>query len=230
MSATNNTHGAHPIKEALTELICEDILSDEELASLFNQQTTQLSQRLENEPNSKLETEKTTRKRLSFKQYTVGMLSACALFIAVVMVTFYANPRQNPLVLAIANEVVENHLKLKPLDIQTNSFTDIRGFFTLVDFAPRTSTTLANQFSISTQDLLGGRYCSIQGTTAAQLRFQPDDHRLNTFYQVAYDATKYGEIPNINEGEMPLSVVVKGLNVAMWVESDLLMVFVRQDQ
>ena len=128
----------------------------------------------------------------------------------------------------IAMEVVKNHLKLKPLDVKASSMREIQGYFTQLDFLPMSSSVASNKFSLPSNQLLGGRYCSIQGVTAAQLRYQ-QKHGLSTLYEVAYDADTFGTLPNMDNDEQPLDLLIKGLSVSIWVEKGLLMVLVSND-
>jgi len=60
--------------------------------------------------------------------------------------------------LRIAMEVAPNHIKLKPLDVETDSMERIRRYFTDLEFVRVESQLLAS----SNLELLGGRYCSVQ--------------------------------------------------------------------
>lgn len=129
---------------------------------------------------------------------------------------------------AIALEVAGNHLKLKPLDVETASIQRAQQFFTQLDFLPASSTLAQDRFSIASNTMLGGRYCSIQGITAAQLRFKATDLSSSTLYQVSYDQQHFGILPNADAGEEPLNITVKGLSVYLWIEKGLLMALVQQ--
>lgn len=133
---------------------------------------------------------------------------------------------QSALYQQIAMEVVKNHIKLKPLDIQTQSIAEIQQFFKQLDFAPISSQQLTAPRISESQGLLGGRYCSIKGITAAQLRYQQNTRGLSTLYQVGYDIGLFGEMPVSERGESPRTMFVQGLKVSMWVEKGLLMVLV----
>ena len=128
----------------------------------------------------------------------------------------------------IALEVVQNHIKLKPLDITANSIGEIQGFFTQLDFSPVDSEVLNNRFTSPQRSMLGGRYCSIKGVTAAQLRYRQSDDGLSTLYEVAYDSEIFGAMPRVDRGEVPRELLLKGLRVSLWVEKGLLMVLVRE--
>jgi hypothetical protein len=129
---------------------------------------------------------------------------------------------------AIALEVVENHLKLKPLDVDTRSMDEIRDFFTQLNFLPATSRLAQGRFGLAQNAMLGGRYCSIKGVTAAQLRYQEQGSGLSTLYQVAYDPHTFGDVPRLDRGETPKELEARGLTVSMWVEKGLLMVLVKE--
>ncbi len=128
----------------------------------------------------------------------------------------------------IALEVVENHLKLKPLDVHTDTIAGIQSYFTQLDFSPVASAALPDQLAPGAPRLLGGRYCSIKGDTAAQLRFQNGAQTV-TLYQVGYRASSFGAVPELGDATAPKVLFVKGLQVSIWVEKDLLMVLVQKN-
>lgn len=120
----------------------------------------------------------------------------------------------------IAEEVAKNHLKMKPLEIETQSMAGIERYFTALDFSPINS----RQFALSRGQLLGGRYCSIQGVTAAQLRYRDEQGRKITLYETPYDPKRLPALPHVEKGEAPLMLYVSGLEISLWVEKDLLLV------
>jgi len=120
----------------------------------------------------------------------------------------------------IAAEVAKNHLKRRPLEVSTQSMMDIQQYFTELDFMP----TRSSWFPLGDQQLLGARYCSIQGVTAAQLRYSGAQDETVTLYEAPYDADIFKSLPNVDAGELPLQVFSKGLQVKIWVEKDVLMV------
>ena len=125
----------------------------------------------------------------------------------------------------IADEVAANHLELKPMEVKGGDFSEIRGFFTELDFAPQ-QTRLADVAGLG---LVGGRYCSVQGVTAAQLRLRSEDAAgLQTLYQARYDPRRFGPIPNLDEGEQPLLLSARGLQVSLWLEKGVLFALVAE--
>ncbi len=126
---------------------------------------------------------------------------------------------QTTLVEDIAAEVVKNHLNRKPLEINTAQISDIRRYFTRLQFKPIASRYLTERGLI----LLGGRYCSLQGIAAAQLRFKSlakDD--VHTLYEVGYDPKVFSQLPNYDQNELPLSTWSRGIKVTLWVEKGVL--------
>lgn len=121
----------------------------------------------------------------------------------------------------IADEVAKNHIKMKPLEVKTAQLLQLRAYFTELDFTLVSSSQIDDA-----KQMIGGRYCSIQGLTAAQIRFV-DRQQSVTLYQVQYNMRLYGEIPTIESGEPPLELVVRGVAVSIWVEKGLLMATAR---
>ena len=124
-----------------------------------------------------------------------------------------------PMTERIALEVARNHIKLKPLDVETGSMDGIRRYFTDLEFVPVQSSLLAG----ADLELLGGRYCSVQSVPAAQLRIMaPAGDRLQTLYQTEYRKDVFGPLPVLERGDVPVTVNVKGIAVSIWVEKGLL--------
>lgn len=124
----------------------------------------------------------------------------------------------------IADEVARNHVKMKPLEVQTEQLSQLRDYFTQLDFTPVNSSFLTKS---SDSKMLGGRYCSIQGLTAAQIRFSQKDKQPLTLYEVQYDPSLYGEQPILEQGDKPTELIVRGVAVSIWVEKGLLMATAR---
>lgn len=137
------------------------------------------------------------------------------------------NPQYNQqnMIAAIADEVTKNHIKLKPLEVSSDDFDSVRRYFTQLDFSPQPSRRFG-QNSPQPLTMAGGRYCSIQSVTAAQLRYQVAPGRWSTLYQTQYLADTFGPLPQLENGQAPLETFSRGLKVNIWVERQLLMVSV----
>lgn len=125
----------------------------------------------------------------------------------------------------IGSEVAKNHINLKPLEIQTSNIKVIRDFLTKLDFLPIESALLKG----STKSLIGGRYCSIQGITAAQLRLKDSKTgQVQSLYQTVYDPKVFSGLPELKENQKPVTVYSKGLAVDIWVEKGLLFALTKE--
>ena len=159
-------------------------------------------------------------------QPLIGWLAATAIaaLLAIIVLFPPGLVEDIPMTERIALEVARNHIKLKPLDVKTNSMDGIRRYFTDLEFVPAENSLLAN----ADLKLLGGRYCSIQSAPAAQLRItSPDGNHLQTLYQTEYRKDIFGTLPVLENGDTPVTVNVKGITVRIWVEKGLLFAHAR---
>jgi len=125
----------------------------------------------------------------------------------------------------IGSEVAKNHLNLRPLEIKTSNIEEIRGFLSNLGFSPVESVLLKGR----SKTLLGGRYCSIQGVRAAQLRLQDSETgEIQSLYQTVYDKNVFYDLPELKENQKPVTVYSKGLAVDIWVEKGLLFALTRE--
>lgn len=126
--------------------------------------------------------------------------------------------------LQIADEVALNHLKQRPLEVHGGASDELQTYFDELGFR-----LLLQPQSLGPQDaLLGGRYCSIRGVTAAQLRLRDETGRVETLYQAPYDRDLFGRQPDVGRGETPRRLQVRGLTVELWVERGLLFALARE--
>ena len=157
------------------------------------------------------------RKGLRSVAWIAGMAATIVVAIGAFMIT--QNIDGTPMTERIAMEVARNQIKLKPLDITTSSFSEVRAYFTDLDFVPTRSSLLAN----ADFELIGGRYCSIQSVPAAQLRVKlPTSEGTQTLYQTEYRKDVFGSLPVIEDGDVPATLRAKGMRVTVWVEKGLL--------
>ena len=139
---------------------------------------------------------------------------------------YFINSPQHALDERIGNEVAKNHIKLKPLEISTSSIQVIRNYFTELDFSPIESSLLKDTGKV----LLGGRYCSIQGITAAQLRLKDEKTgQVQSLYQTLYDPKVFSGLPVLDKDNQPVTVYSKGLEVEIWVEKGLLFALTKEN-
>lgn len=123
----------------------------------------------------------------------------------------------------IADEVATNHLKLKPLEVQSGDMVAVRRFFEPLDFGLIESSRLEN----TPWRMAGGRFCTIRGEAAAQLRMHDDRGGVQTVYQVPYEPAAHRDVPDVLRGATPLTLYSQGLEVRLWQERGLLFATVR---
>jgi len=157
-------------------------------------------------------------------QWSIAIAASMLVVLAAVLQSGWLG--NEPMAQRIALEVARNHISLKPMDVSTDSMNGIRDYFTDLDFAPVESILLPT----ATLKLLGGRYCSIQSVPAAQLRMAPTsgDDAVQTFYQAEYREDVFGPLPTVEDGDVPVRISVKGIDVDIWVEKGLLLALARE--
>lgn len=140
---------------------------------------------------------------------------------------FYRSQHANELLEAIAIEVASNHLKLKPLEVKSQNLREVLSYFDRLDFQLLESKSIA----VGAGDqLLGGRYCSIQGIDAAQLRVMSADGELNTWYEGTLPPGKLKQIPDTDSGAAPAELAVKGLSVRIWRQQGIVFAHARRPE
>jgi len=140
---------------------------------------------------------------------------------SLVLTQAYQSHRDQVLLRSIAQEVADNHLKMKPLEVQSDDLPSVLGYFTDLDFQLLASPRITAN---SGDRLLGGRYCTIQGIDAAQLRVAASDGRLGTWYEATLSEDKLKRIPDLDAGEQPAEFVIRGVAVRIWKESGVVFV------
>lgn len=148
--------------------------------------------------------------------------------VTVLLTTLYFNLATNlSLDARIGAEVAKNHIKLKPLEVQSSDLGVLRKYFTELDFTPIESALIKPL----DKTLLGGRYCSIQGVTAAQLRLKDNKTgQIQSLYETIYTPDIFKNLPKLEEGQAPITVYSGGLEVDIWVEKGILFALTRDTQ
>lgn len=190
----------------LKQIVCEHIESQ----SLSEKQMNSLLQ---------MQKEGVEKTEQGFKLSARWVAMAAVFFIALGNVMYFSLSVDMTLEERIGSEVAKNHINLKPLEITTSNISTIRDFLTKLDFMPVESVLLRG----STKSLIGGRYCSIQGVTAAQLRLKDSKTgQIQSLYQAVYDREVFHNLPLLKENQNPVTVYSKGLAVDIWVEKGIL--------
>jgi len=126
----------------------------------------------------------------------------------------------------IAQEVLINHIKIKKLDLETSSMTELINYFERLNFSPFYSKLLEGaEFR-----LLGARYCTLQGVIALQYRFLSPGGNVVTYYQALYDKERFGRLPDTKNNQTPHVVNAQGFTVSIWREDGVVTVLAKAGQ
>lgn len=173
-----------------------------------------------------IEASKSTSNRFKHwinKLASLPKVSIAGILLVLGISTFFLNQQlqHQQMIYEIAQETAKNHLKMKPLEVKSGGLFDVRAYFGALDFSPVSSSIITQQDTFS---LIGGRYCSIQGETAAQLRYINPEGEYKTLFETAYDKQKFQGLPNVDEGGNPILIQTQGIEVQIWIEKGLVMV------
>ncbi|MBL4772231.1 MAG: hypothetical protein JKX98_01050 [Alcanivoracaceae bacterium] len=159
------------------------------------------------------------------RKFIFAMVASIFIILIFSIFTTQINFQQDRLITQIASEVAKNHLKLKPLEVKSSQIAEVQNYFDKLDFLPISSLQFKRKNQVS---LAGGRYCSIIGSIAAQLRYKKENGEIVTFYQTNYSDIFYG-LPDITKGYDPIITYARGLEVNIWIEKGLVMATVKNN-
>jgi len=113
----------------------------------------------------------------------------------------------------VVREIAYNHNKQAAMEIKSAALADIGNYLNKLDF----SLINSERFSSPEWQLLGGRYCSIQGHLAAQLRIRNNETgKEMTLYQTQLPK----QSPAISDGHLGYDA---GVKVELWSEKGLVL-------
>lgn len=113
----------------------------------------------------------------------------------------------------VAQEIAYNHAKGMRPEVLSKEYEEVSHFLGKLDFA----LIVPKRFSKDSWELIGGRYCSIAGKIAAQLRLR---HRTTGQIYTLYEA----QIPQTLKGQvLEADLEKQGSHVTLWKERGLLL-------
>jgi len=110
----------------------------------------------------------------------------------------------------IAEEIARNHHKQEKVQFVARDYAELRKKMSKLDFP----TIASARIDPKRLRLLGGRYCSIRGQTANQIKLRDEKGRIHTLYETRVSDALAG----FTEGELQID----GLRLSIWRESGLL--------
>ena len=148
------------------------------------------------------------------------MIAAAIVPLAAVLTVWFISPASeshNDVLWRMAEEVSTNHTRIKPLDVTDSSLETLRAQLSMLDFSLQTSSLIEGL------ELVGGRYCTLQGAIATQLVFRDSQGNRITLYQASYDSARFGSLPDLDKQQRPATVVRQGLEIKVWQQSGVLL-------
>jgi anti-sigma factor RsiW len=141
------------------------------------------------------------------------MLQIAGLTAAIMILILVADHEEHQRAIgrAVCAEVVMNHMKHSPLEIISSRYSEVQAALSRLNF----SIMPANSTILETYRLMGGRYCSIQGVPAAQLRVR--DIRSGEECTL-YAVKAAGKLQDIT----PTVDSMDGIRVEVWRQDDVL--------
>ena len=118
---------------------------------------------------------------------------------------------------AIAAEIALNHSKNFAVEFPAQGYAELRERMEKLDFTLH-PPSLPGARGLR---IVGGRYCSIQGQLAAQIKLEDDAGRMVTLYETRF----VREFAGLSEGDLDL----QGLRIRIWRDGDLLLGLARSD-
>lgn len=152
-------------------------------------------------------TQRPPARRLRHRHYAVAavVLTAVALWI------FFGGFAESPQAWSIraAQEIVLNHNKQLREEVVARDYPTLQVQLSKLDFNLAAPVRLAGL----KLDIVGARYCSIQGHLAAQIKLRDANGRRYTLYQTPARSTR--------KGKRDYASVVEGVSVQQWIEGDV---------
>ena len=148
-----------------------------------------------------------------FKSYRYAFYTTTCLLLMTLVVSFSLLNR-GPLSDRIMQEIAYNHQQEMPTEISSNSLIKIGDYLNKLTFP------LIDSDAMTTQkwQILGGRYCSINGKLAAQLKVKNlEDSKTYTLYQAALGTDISKVLASTKEQ------AIEGVSVSIWQEKGLLL-------
>jgi asparagine synthetase B (glutamine-hydrolysing) len=130
----------------------------------------------------------------------------CAMASLLLALTFMYTPKSDMLK-KIAKEVIYNHKKNLPPEFLVSQMIELNSRLVKLDFK------VLNSKKMTLATVLGGRYCSIQGQVAAQIKVK-ENGQASTLYQ--------SNFLDVDKEKLPYEIISDGVKVTIWVERNIL--------
>jgi len=193
-----------PTRKAFADFLQEPTLGAEQLSALHGRGKHSL------------------KSSLGWRASAAAVVFSLSVFVA--SYSLYSINQSHALEQRIVREVLTNHLKIQPLDLSTDSMPKMQQHFDRLDFSP----FVASLDDFNLLRLLGGRYCTLQGAIALQVRLAGPSGATATYYQARYQESLYGALPNIDDGQRPHVMYENGFELKIWRQKGVVGVLARR--
>jgi hypothetical protein len=201
----------HALKQHFADLE----LSDDQLAQLAAlQQRLQLERQTDQSQDQKQDRCNKqgwgTALRSRLQPYRYQLVTAMVVVLTIAVTTPFIGSED--VTRQVIDEVAYNHNKQMTMEVKSANLAEVTNYLSKLGFSLISSKLLPT----TKWDLLGGRYCSIHGKLAAQLKVRNrEDNRIYTLYQALLPE----QMADINQ----LEDYADGVNVKLWREKGLLL-------
>jgi hypothetical protein len=179
-----------------------------------NLSTTQLLQ-IQN-IQKKLDSQFNRRRRF----HTHWAIAAGAVVLLLWAFIFFNTTGHRKYMAELINEIAYNHNRNLEMEIKSNSLKEIASYLSQLDF----SLIYPERLSQDNWEMIGGRYCTLKGQFAAQLKIRNKvDQKNYTLYQIE----KPHDIKNIADLSEHFA---KGVKVNLWGERGLIIALAGDDK
>jgi hypothetical protein len=138
-------------------------------------------------------------------KYTMPIAASFVLVLLMTLTNFMGSNKST--LQLIADEVIYNHKKNLPSEFLVDNMSGLNTRLLKLDFKVIDSPSLASY------DVIGGRYCSIQGLTAAQIKIK-EKGIVSTLYQ--------SNFLDVDKKQLPYTARLDGVMVKVWIENNTL--------
>ena len=202
-----------PIDEALKSHYKDKTLSDQQLDQLMVMQSA------DSEEKAPVKNESASQSLLNrflpdFQGSRYAFYATACLLAVVCLTVTFSLINQPPISKRIMDEIAYNHKQDMPIEVASSSLDEIRLYLDKLSFPIISPAALGKP----NWEFLGGRYCSINGKLAAQLKIKNlADNSIYTLYQAATEGAAG------SSGAAQLTEMIDGIGVSIWREKGLLL-------
>ncbi len=153
------------------------------------------------------------------RPHTHWAIAASAVVLLFGSFVFFNTTSHRTYIAELISEIAYNHNRNLEMEIKSNSLKEIASYLSRLDFPLIHPARLPQ----GNWEMIGGRYCSLKGQFAAQLKLQ---NKVNQKNYTLYQIEKPHGIKNIADFSEHFA---KGVKVNLWLERGLILALAGDD-